>query len=487
MPELWQQPWLAWTVGIAIGLPVVLVLLTEVHNWLTRAGSRMSKAVAMLRTCVVPSLAVLLLLTKGAGIQFQVTGVRLVATVFALLLLLLVLSSVNAVLFGRAKAGSWRGRVPSIFIEIVRVLIVAVGLAILLSQVWGANVGGLFTALGVTSLVIGLALQTAAGSIVSGLLLLFEQPFALGDYLQVGSGKGAAVEGRVVEVNWRSVHIDTGDSICIMPNALLAQSSFANLSRPTMAVSETVATKFAIDDSPVQVCSLLERLAADLPEFLVGARPVAAITGGGTYEVVLRLQNLADVASSRNQFLSWLWYASRREGLHLDGADPKGWSTVELTEKAARSVGAALFLSADEAAEMASEFELVRYGTGETVQSVGQQPSTLGIVVDGKIGLMRMLATGDRISVGMVERNGYVHPSALTHEAVTLAGVALQETSVLNVSVASVQGLVNRRPLLARDLSEEIDRRRELALLTTMVPESTALPGADELVSSQST
>jgi small-conductance mechanosensitive channel len=310
VPDLWRQPWLAWTIGIAIGLPVVLVLLTELHHWLARTGSRMVKAVAMLRTYVVPSLALLLLLTKGAGIQFQVTGVRLVATVFALLLLLLVLSSLNVALFGRASAGSWRNRVPTIFIEIVRVVIVGVGLAILLSQVWGADVGGLFTALGVTSLVIGLALQSAAGSVVSGLLLLFEQPFTLGDYLQTSTGKVPGVEGRVVEVNWRAVHIDTGGAICIVPNALLAQSAFSNLSRPSTAVSETVATKFANDDSPVQVCALLERLAADLPGSPAGSGPVASVKGGGAYEVVLQLQNLADIAGSRSLFLSWQTTAS---------------------------------------------------------------------------------------------------------------------------------------------------------------------------------
>ena len=282
----------------------------------------------MRKSHVVPCLALLLLLTKGAGIQFQVSGVRMVATVVALLVLLLVLSSLNVAVFGQAKAGSWRDRVLSIFIEIARVLIVGIGLAILLSQVWGADVGGLFTALGVTSLVVGLALQNAAGSIVSGLLLLFEQPFKLGDYLQTSTGKVPGVEGRVVEVNWRAVHIDTGGAICVVPNALLADSAFLNRSRPSSAVSEKVATKFANDDSPVQVCALLKRLAADLPGCPVGMRPVASVKGGGAYEVVLHLQDLTDIANSRSLFLSWLWFASRREGLHLDGADPGNWTTA---------------------------------------------------------------------------------------------------------------------------------------------------------------
>jgi small-conductance mechanosensitive channel len=461
--DLWQQPWLAWTIGIAIGLPLVSVILTELHNGLSRRQSKMARAVAMLRNFVIPTLALLLLLTQAAGIQFHVTGVRLVSTVFALLTLMLVLSSVNVLLFGQADRGSWRQRLPSIFIDIGRVVIVAVCLAILLSQVWGAHIGALFTALGVGSLVIGLALQNAVGSVVSGLLLLFEQPFTLGDYLDVSPAKGQGVEGRVVEVNWRAVHIDTGNAIQIIPDSALATSSFANLSRPTMAIDETVLLKFAVDDAPLQVCTLLERVAADLPLLAVGSRPRASLLGSGSYELVVSLQNVADVGMARSQLLSWLWYASRRENLHLDGADPKGWTTDEEIGKAARSVGAALFLSPDEAAQMASQFELSRYGAGETVQRIGLRPATLGIVVDGQLELRRQLVLGGYSPVGTIERNGYVHPSALTREAVTLVAVSLRETVILNISVDTIQELVARQPSLAHDLSDEIDRRRELA------------------------
>jgi len=241
----------------------------------------------------------------------------------------------------------------------------------------------------------------------------------------------------------------------------------------------------AARDVPVEATlpALLERLAADLPGRPVGMTPVASVLGGGAYEVVLHLQDLTDIASSRSLFLSWLWYASRREGLHLDGADPGTGTTADDTEQAARSVSAALFLTSEEAAEMASGLELVRYGTGETVQSVGERPDTLGIVVTGRIGLFRVSPTGDKTSVGVVDRSGYVHPSALTHEVITLAAAALEETSVLNLSIEAVHDLVRRHPQLARDLSDEIDRRRDLAAGPTAEGALTS-PGPEGLLPS---
>ena len=82
----------------------------------------------------------------------------------------------------------------------------------------GANLGGLITAVGVGSIVIGLAVQNAVGPVISGLLLLFEQPFGIGDWLDTKFGKG-----RVVEVNWRAVHIDTENGIRVIPNAAPGQ------------------------------------------------------------------------------------------------------------------------------------------------------------------------------------------------------------------------------------------------------------------------
>ena len=99
--------------------------------------------------------------------------------------------------------------------------LIGVGLAVILSFIWGVRVGGLFTALGVTSVVIGLMLQNSVGQIVSGLFMLFEQPFRINDWLDTPTG-----QGRVVEVNWRAVHIDTGSGMRITPNSVLAATAF---------------------------------------------------------------------------------------------------------------------------------------------------------------------------------------------------------------------------------------------------------------------
>ena len=69
------------------------------------------------------------------------------------------LTFINQFLFGNAAKDSWRANVPKIFLYLSRTFLVLVGTAIILSTVWEADLAGLLTALGVGSLVIGLALQ----------------------------------------------------------------------------------------------------------------------------------------------------------------------------------------------------------------------------------------------------------------------------------------------------------------------------------------
>ena len=168
----------------------MLVLLNEIYNALVRRSSVFAKPVGLLRNWVLPAFAVYLLIDQlqRSGASGPATWSKVAATVFGFLLILFVLSGANAALFGGARAGSWRERLPGIFVDLGRLVLIIVGLALLLSWVWGANLGGLIAAVGVGSIVIGLAVQNAVGPVISGLLLLFERPFGIGDWLDTKFG-----------------------------------------------------------------------------------------------------------------------------------------------------------------------------------------------------------------------------------------------------------------------------------------------------------
>jgi small-conductance mechanosensitive channel len=447
---------LYWAIGLAVGLPVALIGLTEWQQLLARRQSALARPVNLLRSYLVPLAALLLLLVKVAQVPAQVTSVRVLATVFGFVVLLLLLSGLNATLFEGAAQGSWRQRVPTIFRDVTRFLLIAVGLALIFSYVWGVRVGGLFTALGVTSVVIGLMLQNSVGQIVSGLFMLFEQPFRIGDWLDT-----PAARGRIVEANWRAVHVQTDHGLQITPNSVLAATSFTNLSRPPGAHRLSITTTFSVADAPDRVRRLLLRVASALPQRKSDVAPTPTAAGGGEYRVSIALKSPADDGAARATFLRWIWYAARREGLHLDGADDD-FSTSARVQMAMRTVVApALRLSLTDQQSLLPHAKMVRYGTDEVVQYAGEVPTAMTFLIRGSVRLTTTTEDGSVILLSLLEEGSFLGLTTLTRQPSNSGAYALEEVTALEIAREHVEDVVLRTPLLLQELGRIIEDRRK--------------------------
>lgn len=454
--NVFASSWFYWAVGIAIGLPVGLVALTEWQHALRRRESFLVRPVTLTRNYLLPLGALLLLLLEARQVSPEATSVRMVGTLFAFVVLILVLSGVNATLFQGAPAGTWRKRVPTIFVDVGRFVVIAVGLALIFSYIWGANVGGLFTALGVTSIVIGLTLQNSVGQIISGLLMLFEQPFQLGDWLNT-----PAARGRVVEVNWRAVHLETDTGLQITPNSVLAGASFTNLSRPEAKHEITLTTIFSLDDPPNQVCELLARLATDVPRRRRDGPVRVVPLGGKEYRTSIPLTSPADDDSTRTVFLQWLWYAARRNGLHLNEADAGDFSTPERVADAVRTVVApTLRLDGDDQQRVVPDATLERYGADEVIQRSGEVPDRMTFIVAGRVRLTAATEDGVEVPIGTVDEGGFLGQSTLTRQPVIGSAHAVGEVTVVHVDRERIEMLVQRNPSLLQEFGRTIEDRR---------------------------
>jgi small-conductance mechanosensitive channel len=454
MSDIFGSPWFYWALGVAVGFPLALVLLTELHSALRRRNSFLARPVHLVRNYVLPLAALLVLLVGALQVSGESTTVRIVATLFGFVVLVLLLSGTNATLFQGAPEGTWRRRIPSIFLDVARFALIALGVGLILAYIWGANIGGLFTALGVSSIVLGLALQNSVGQIISGLLVLFEQPFQLGDWIETPSARG-----RVVEVNWRATHIDTGSGLLIMPNSVLAAASFTNFSRPPGSHSLVVTITFAVDDPPDDVIAMLNRVAAMLPRLRPGAGPSSVHAGGLQYMTSIPLRTPADDFRTKTTFLRWVWYASRRAGLHLDEAEDE-FETTDRVQESVRDVASTLRLSPAEQDEILPQVRVTRYGTDEYLQVSGQIPTRMMFVVSGRV---RLVATGDDgeiVEIRTLEKGDFLGQTTLTRERVTASAYALEEVTVVQIERGSIEELVARKPRLLHDFGRAIEERR---------------------------
>jgi small-conductance mechanosensitive channel len=451
-----ESSWFYWALGIAIGLPVGLIVLTELHEALARRSNHLARPVQLARNYLLPLGALLLLLVKATQLQSEDTSVQVLATVFGFLVLVLVLSGLNASVFHGAPQGSWRDRIPAIFVDVARFVLIGLGLALILSYIWGVRVAGVFTALGVTSVVIGLMLQNSVGQIVSGLFMLFEQPFRIGDWLDTPTARG-----RIVEANWRSVHIETGKGLQITPNSVLAGTSFTNLSRPPGAHKLSITTTFSAVDPPDRVCAMLTRLARALPQAKSDVAPTSVALGNGEYRTTIGLKSPADDGGAQATFLRWIWYASRRERLHLDGADDD-FSTPARVDKAMRTVvAAALRLSHTDHQSLVLHARMVRYGADEVVQYAGEVPTGMTFLITGSVRLTTTGEDGSVVPLDALDEGSYLGLTALTRQPNIAGAYALEEVTALEIDREHIEDLVMRKPLLLQEFGRILEERRQ--------------------------
>lgn len=105
--------------------------------------------------------------------------------------------------------------------------IMALGIVLALEQIAPGRFGSLIAGLGIAGFTIGFALQDVAKNFVAGILLLIQQPFEIGDAIQVGDFSGS-----VLAINLRSTELREFDGrYVIIPNADIFTSSIVNFSR----------------------------------------------------------------------------------------------------------------------------------------------------------------------------------------------------------------------------------------------------------------
>jgi small-conductance mechanosensitive channel len=463
MNALIGQPWFWPVFAVVVGMPLVLLMLSELHGLLSRRGSSYAKPVALFRNWLLPAGAAYLLIDQLSRSATQAgqhaTSAKIAATVVGFLIMLLILSGANAALFGEARSGSWRQRLPGIFIDLGRLILIIIGIALLLSWVWGANIGGLITAVGVTSIVIGLAVQNAVGPVISGLLLLFEQPFRIGDWLETKFGRG-----RVVEVNWRAVHLDTDNGLQIVPNAALAGDAFVNLSRTVAPFFKAKSTlTFAIDDPPGVVKAALRGVAEALPARLPDV-PVQVTAGGdGTYRVVIPVAAPADEADTTALMVDRAWYAARRAGLHMNNSKLGPEAQLVYATDHLGSVAATMGLDKDALATMLAGARVLPYAAGEVIQQVNSIPTAVGFIAEGTVGMFVYAEDGRQLSLGDLGEGDYLGATSLTRQRMITGVVALTDATVVSVSREAMSTVVQQYHRLARQIGETIELRRRTA------------------------
>jgi small-conductance mechanosensitive channel len=219
-------------------------------------------------------------------------------------MVVLVISIYLAGLISKAvcKALEKRGtdhEVKLVITKVARWSVIVLGVFMALQQT-GFDLSAFLVSLGVVGFTIGFALQDISKNLVAGMLLLLQQPFDIGNDIEV-----AGYSGTVVDVDLRATEIRTFDGKTVLiPNADVYTSAITNFSREVnRRLDLTVGVAYGTDLERARTAAL---------------EAIAGVTGALAEPAPqVSFNNFGD---SSIDFTLYFWVDTRKNGI-LDAKD----------------------------------------------------------------------------------------------------------------------------------------------------------------------
>jgi small-conductance mechanosensitive channel len=192
-----------------------------------------------------------------------------------LVILGLFFAKVAAVITQRVSEPYLEPQQTALLKRVVFYAIVIVTLMSALHQL-GFSLTVVLGAAGILSVAIGFASQTSASNLISGLFLIGEKPFRIGDFIKIGD-----TIGEVLSIDMLSVKLRTFDNLFVrVPNEMLLNSEVTNLTRFAIRRLE-LKVGVAYREKLSHVREVLMQVAEEYPLCLTEPKPVVLFLGFG--------------------------------------------------------------------------------------------------------------------------------------------------------------------------------------------------------------
>ncbi|MFG2126862.1 mechanosensitive ion channel family protein [Streptomyces sp. NPDC048751] len=209
----------------------------------------------------------------------------------------------------------------TIFVNITRVLVLAIGFLVVL-QTLGISIAPMLTALGVGGLAVALALQDTLANLFAGIHILASKTVQPGDYIKLSSGE----EGYVEDINWRQTTVRAlSNNLVVIPNGELAKTNMTNYMRPEQQLTILVQVGVAYDSDLDHVERVTVEVVAEVMNEITGAVPdheplVRFHTFGDSrigFTVILGVGEFSDQFRIKHEFIKRLHRRYREEGIRI--------------------------------------------------------------------------------------------------------------------------------------------------------------------------
>jgi small-conductance mechanosensitive channel/CRP-like cAMP-binding protein len=338
----------------------------------------------------------------------------------------------------------------------------------IVSHVLNLPVKGLLATSGALAIIIGLALQSSLADVFSGIVLHLERPYRVGDWIVVDDN----LQGQIVETNWRSTHILTGNQdIAIIPNSVIAKSKLVNCSTPTRTHGANLRIKLEPLATPAAACALLKEALLSSAHILRTPEPGVTIKDicaeSMDFELSYTVSDIGKVDQAQTEVFERVYRAAAAAGLKFAprlasitrGAD-SACEQLGTTERLLAGISLFSTLTRTEIASVASQMQLKEYKPGTQVARPGTIFQALYVVGYGVL-MGTVEDHGDKVEISRLAPGDYFGEVGLLTGATTNGElIALTKVGVYVISKEVLEPLLRARPHLAEELSESLANRQ---------------------------
>ncbi len=350
-----------------------------------------------------------------------------------------------------------RSRQARLFSDLLAGGIYITATLIILNSVLDLPIKGMLATSGVIAIVLGLALQNTLADVFSGIAFSLEQPFHVGDRITIADH----AEGVVVEMNWRSIRVQTdGEDVATIPNSIVARSQIINRSVPTerRAISLEIPTLSSARSE--HLMELVRQAILLCPAILVEPAPNVVIKHVGTRTTTLGVNFFVATTSAltpaRSQLLRQVRRLFRHAGIH-EGQSQTPTNLIQ---------GTTLFemLSAEQIERLAAETISHTFDCHDVLMEQGSLGASLFIIRSGIFEISQHRTDGSTFVFGRIGPGEYIGEiSLMSGDPRPVTVIALAAASVLELPRTALEALLAEDKGMSAAL--ELSVQRGLALL----------------------
>jgi small-conductance mechanosensitive channel/CRP-like cAMP-binding protein len=397
---------------------------------------------------------------------------KVINVILLFALVVAIIRFLNTVIFGTAlkKAGSYE--LTGIIRSIVNILLYIVAFFIIFkTQYPTTDLAALFTTSTIIGVVIGLALQDTLGNLFAGLAMQADQPFQIGDVVNI-SNKGVGV---VENISWRGVKIRTfQNKLLLISNSVLSKEAIEVAPQDGLN-AKLVFFNTLYTNPPAKTIKVIREVVRQCSNVSPKIRPKVRIrelgSDGIEWEVKYWLIDYSQYNTTNALIRQNVWYAFQREG--IDFAYPTRTVYVQNEQEAdvfvesqgeifARLSNVPVFspLCEDEIKHLAKASSIRVFAPDEPIVVEDQKGESMFVIHRGAV-TISIKENGTTKNVGNLKEGDFFGEMGLfTGEPRTATVTANEETEVLEIGHHCLKPILENNPDLVATISEIIDERK---------------------------